>query len=273
MSNKIIAILVFLLTIAMGCSSQSAEGPSLQKTPEDAQQKLSNFTLAGYEQQGKKKWEVQGDSADIKSNIIELDKITAKTYDEQSDIIVTADKGSVNTSSGEIKLKENVVATTSDGSKMTTDYLDWKAKEEKVTTDAVVFVENETMKTTAKGAVAEPTLKKVKLSEDVVMNVMPATTITCDGPLEFDYANNVAVLNNNVKVVDDKGEVYADKVIAYFTQGSRELDKVIAKGNVRIVKDGDTTYSEEAVYLVKEKRVILKGQPQLVIHPSGEIGF
>jgi LPS export ABC transporter protein LptC len=256
---------------AAGCSGQKAEEAAQSGFVEEAQQNISRFNLAGYQKDGKKKWEIEGDSANIISDVVELNGIVARTYDEQTDVTITADNGAVNKSSNEIKLKDNVIIITSDGSRVVTDHLDWKAKEEKVVTDAVVFVENENMKATGKGAVAEPALKKVRLNQQVVMKLIPATTITCDGSVDVDYANNIAIFNKNVKVIDEKGRVDADRMIAYFNQETRKLDKVIARGNVKITRNGDTTYSEEAVYLASEKRVILKGRPKIMVHPKEEI--
>ena len=44
-----------------------------------------------------------------------------------------------------------------------------------------------------------------------------------------------------------------------------KIEKIIARGNVRVVRGLNTSYSEEAVYSAAEKKLTLSGRPKLVI--------
>ncbi|MBU1147878.1 MAG: LPS export ABC transporter periplasmic protein LptC [Candidatus Omnitrophica bacterium] len=105
----------------------------------------------------------------------------------------------------------------------------------------------------------------VSLQDDVVAKSTDGTTITCDGPLEINYNKNRAAFLNNVKVKDSKGDIFADRIDVYFNDDTRRVRCVVARGNVRIVSDENITYSEKAIYLVDQGRVILPKRSKLVI--------
>ena len=105
----------------------------------------------------------------------------------------------------------------------------------------------------------------VTLQDDVVAKSTDGTTITCDGPLEINYNKNRAAFLNNVKVKDSKGDIFADRIDVYFNDDTRRVRCVVARGNVRIVSGENITYSEKAIYLVNQGRVILPKRSKLVI--------
>ena len=67
------------------------------------------------------------------------------------------------------------------------------------------------MEATGKGLSASPGLRKAQLNEDVSMTVNTEpkkkegrkVTITSDGPMEIDQANNLAVFRDNVVAVQE----------------------------------------------------------------------
>ena len=77
-------------------------------------------------------------------------------------------------------------------------------------------------------------------------------------------------LVNDVVITQGDTKMEADKVKAFYDQKSKELVKIIASGNVKIFKDDpDPTKkvrstSQEAVFFNKDRKVILKGNPQLI---------
>ncbi|MBU4457629.1 MAG: hypothetical protein KJ902_02690, partial [Candidatus Omnitrophica bacterium] len=74
-----------------------------------------------------------------------------------------------------------------------------------------------------------------------------------------------ATFQNNVEVKDVEGNIFADRIDVYFNPGSKRVKCVVARGNVRIINGENVTYSEKAIYLVDEGRVILPKRPRLVI--------
>lgn len=268
--NKIILILMLAL-IFSGCAKKEVKvsAPSEEEIAMEGEQKIMYFSLSGYEHGGKKKWEVEGKSADIMADVVNLTEVVAKAYGEEADVTLVADKGIFNRTSNDVHLESNVVATSSEGTKLKTDALEWKNTEERVTTDRFVEVTREDMKTTSIGAEAHPNLKEVEFKKDVkVTTGKPETIITCDGPMEVNYGKNFAVFNNKVKVEDERGQLYCDKATAYYDSKTRQITKVVANGNVKIVRGGNWTFSDEAVYLAKDEKVILTGSPKVMIYPE-----
>lgn len=264
-------LILMLVLLFNGCAKKEtrAPEPSEEEVAMEGEQKIMSFSLAGYEEGGKKKWEVEGKSADVMADVVNLTEVEAKTYGEETNVTLVADRGTFNRTSSDVHLESNVVATSTEGTTLTTDVLNWKNNEERVYTDKFVKVTREGMETTSTGAEAHPNLKEVEFKKDVkVVTGKPQTVITCDGPMEVDYGKNFAVFDNKVKVEDERGQLYCDKATAYYDSKMRQITKVVAQGNVKIVRGGSWTFSDEAVYLAKEEKIILTGSPKVVIYPE-----
>ncbi|MFH1779015.1 MAG: LPS export ABC transporter periplasmic protein LptC [Candidatus Omnitrophota bacterium] len=264
-------LILMLVLLFNGCAKKetSAPEPSKEEVAMEGEQKIMSFSLVGYKEGGKKKWEVEGKSADVMADVVNLTEVEAKTYGEEANVTLVADRGTFNRTSSDVHLESNVVATSTEGTTLTTDVLNWKNDEERVYTDKFVKVTRENMETTSTGAEARPNLKEVEFKKDVkVVTGKPQTVITCDGPMEVNYGKNFAVFDNKVKVEDERGQLYCDKATAYYEPKMRQIIKVVAQGNVKLVRGGSWTFSDEAVYLAKEEKVILTGSPKVVIYPE-----
>ncbi|MFH1888699.1 MAG: LPS export ABC transporter periplasmic protein LptC [Candidatus Omnitrophota bacterium] len=264
-----------------------------EQVDQGSDQQIMDFSLASFGDKGKKSWDLAGKSADIFSDVVKLKEVVGNLYGKEEDIVLTADKGDFDKADGKIHLEENVVITTSTGSKLTTDSLDWDRKKQLVTTKDAVNIERGNMVTTASGAYGEPSLKKVSLEKDVTVNINPDNAdkdsvrdvnkkivITCDGPLEIDYDKNVATFNNNVKVNTQDVLIDSDIMDVYFggtgkdasalpkadSAMSSKIDKIVARGNVKITRGENVSYSDEATYDAAQNRIILSGRPKLVIY-------
>ncbi|HEO63924.1 MAG TPA: hypothetical protein ENN78_01495, partial [Candidatus Omnitrophica bacterium] len=111
-------------------------------------------------------------------------------------------------------------------------------------------------------------LSKAVVKKDVKFQAIPQTIVKSDGPLQIDYANNVAVFEDNVHVVDRRGELFCDKLTLYFDQDKKEVTKAQASGNVRLKRGNSCSYSEEAVYDMTAGTISLLGNPKLEIYPK-----
>lgn len=254
-------------------SELKAKGEPADETPaQSVAQKIFSFNLEGYRDNGKKKWELRGAYADILSNVIKLDHVTAKAYGDEGSLTLKAKTGIYDKVTKDIHLEKNVVGKSSDGARLLTDSLDWNQKAECVMTDALVRVEKDNLVSIGKGAVATPALKRVELKRDVIVEIKenPPTIITCDGPLVVDYKKNISILNNNVKISDQKGEIYSDLMKVLFDPKNRKITRVVAIGNVRIQREGNSTYSDRAIYTVRDGKVRLVGKPKIVVFPKGK---
>lgn len=239
--RKIILIFVAALLFS-GCAQkpEKASKVPVDESSAGVDQQVMSFSLAGYEKSGKKKWEVEGKSADILAEVVNLTTVVAKAYGEEVNMTLVADKGVFNRASNDVHFESNVVVTSSDGSVLSTEALDWKNDEEKIRAD-----------------------KAVKITSE-----KPVTTIICDGPMELSYGKNYAEFNNKVKIDDERGQIYCDKAVAYYDSKTRQVTKIVATGNVKIVRGGSWTFSDEAVYLAQEQKVILTGSPKVMIYPE-----
>lgn len=257
----------------------------------ESDQQILQFELSGFGEQGKKTWDVTGSSADIFSDDVKLKDIVAKVYGEEDNMHLTADSGNYDKSKGEVHLQDNVVVTTDSGAKLVTDSLDWYQQTQKVSGKDKVDITRENMKVTGTGIEAEPNLKKVKLNDDIKVDITEASLslapdaakpkvaekkpieITCDGPLNVDYEKQIAIFNKNVKVVQEQGEMYADKMVVFFDAKGKSIDRVECYGNVKIINGENTTQSEQAIYTAKDKKVTLTGRPHLVIYSDSSMNF
>jgi len=282
MKRRLLVILILLVVVcsAVCCAKKKpSPGRDVLKNSEEAAfeapdqgiaQKILSFNLEGYRDNGQKKWELNGACANILSNVIKLDYITAKAYGDDGSLTIKARRGIYDKATKDIDLEKNVVGKASDGTRLITDKLHWDDKTECVTTDSVVRIERENLVSVGKGAVGNPGLKKVELKKDVVVELRdnPPTLITCNGPLVVNYNKNISILNNNVKISDERGEICSDIMKVTFNPGTRKILRVVAIGNVKITREGNSTYSDRAVYSVKDGRVRLIGKPKIIVFPK-----
>ncbi len=274
---KIILILILIAVFVTGCSKK--EKIKEEKASEDSfledesTQKIMTFSISSTADKGKR-WSIEGKTADIiNPDIIELTDVTGKSYVKDTAITVTAKHGRFDRKKNELRLRKNVVATTEDGLHLMTELLNWNANKEVLWTEDFVKVIKDEILTTGYGLTGQVNLEKIELKRKIEIKVEPSTLITCDGPLEIDYRQNVAYLYTNVKIVDKEGELLADKVKVYFSPDENKITKAIASGNVRIKRDENETYSMKATYYVDEKKVILTGKPKLIVYSKKDEKF
>lgn len=260
------------------------------------QQQINDFSLAGYGEKGKKSWDVSGKSADILDNVVKMNQVEGNMYGEKDNIKLTSDKGDFDKAEGKVHLQDNVVITTTSGAKLTTDSLDWDRKAQVVTTKDQVNIDRDGIKVKAIGAKGQTDLKTVALEKDVRLDIdqkskepegkLSKIVITCDGPLEIDYEKNVAVFKNNVKVERPDSVIYSDRMDVFFIPGKQskseakkedssqgmmsgsKIDRIVASGNVRVIRGENTSFSQEAVYSAADQKLTLSGRPKLVIYST-----
>lgn len=266
----------------------------------ESDQQISDFSLAGYGERGKKTWDLAGKSADIYTDVVKLNEVVGNLYGKEENIKLTADRGDFNKTDGKVHLEQNVVITTSSGTKLNTDTLDWDRKNQFVSTKDTVNIQRENITIVAVGAQGEPNLKKVALEKDVKLDIIPTQqeqskgqgvkekiTITCDGPLQIDYDKSIATFSNNVKVERQDSVMYSDKMDVYFISSGKKkeseggenqafmgnkIDKIVASGNVKVVRGENISYSQEAIYSAADKKLTLTGRPKLVIYSAEALG-
>ncbi|MDD5594863.1 MAG: LPS export ABC transporter periplasmic protein LptC [Candidatus Omnitrophica bacterium] len=301
--KKVFCTSFFLLAIIPCLYAAGQNSPALSQDEMESDQQIGDFSLAGYGEKGKKTWDLFGKEANIFDNVVKLKTLTGNLYGAQS-VKLTADKGDFDKVSGKIHVEKNVVLTTAEGARLTTNSLDWDRVNSVISSKDYVNISKDNLFTRAKGAYGETSLNKMSLEKDVLVEIFPQedpknpgvvdqsqkVVIICDGPLEIDYAKNVAVFNNNVKVDREDSQIYSDTMEIYFSSDKNKakvenvdpntpaslfagtsINKIIAKGNVKTVRDKNITYSQEAIYQGEEKKLVLSGRPQLLIYSTGDM--
>ena len=236
------------------------------------QQKIQDFYLSNYKEGGSKKWEVKGKEAVVSGNYVDIDDMKAKYFQDNDTVNIRSDKAKLDKKNMDVCLKDNVYVNSEKGITLHADALNWKQSSNNISTNTRVNIEKEkSIKVDAKGMDANTALSKAKFKKDVKVDLFrkdDVIKINCDGPLEINYDKGVAVFNNNVVVDNVQGKMFAHKVTVYFSSEDKTIAKVIAEGDVKVVRDDNVTFADRAVYSEKKKKIVLEGRPRLVIFPK-----
>ncbi len=284
MLKQFFILAVFFVSVCGNVFCETANvatgGPASSSDP----QQMLDFNIAGYGTGGEKTWEVQGASMDMNGDDINISDITAHLFGKEENMVLTADKGKFDRSNGVMRLTKNVKAVTDSGAKLNTDSLNWSQKEQLVTTDDTVKITKENMSATGKGVTAHSDFKTATFEKDVKLVVdqknksgdsskegladKTRTTITCDGPMTMDYNKQFAVFEKNVRVEGnvEQGVMTADKMTINFNATTKQVEKMVAEGHVKITKGENVSESEGAVFTAADKKLILTGRPKLTFY-------
>ncbi|MDD5137777.1 MAG: LPS export ABC transporter periplasmic protein LptC, partial [Candidatus Omnitrophica bacterium] len=271
-----LALVVFQSAAAFGLAADS----KIASTSEP--QQMEDFNIAGYDGKGEKTWEVEGASMDMAGNDVKISDITAHLYGNEKNkenMVLTADRGQFDRATGKVRLEDNVRAVTDTGAELTTSALDWSQKDQVISSDEKVNISRDNVTAVGEGLEAKSDMKVAKLEKDVVVTMQgksPASsaaaegspegspegaadsqatgpgkmTITCDGPMELDYEHQIATFEKNVQVTGDadQGSMVSDKMTIYFNNQTKQMDRIVAEGHVKIMRDENTSYSDSAVF-------------------------
>lgn len=238
-----------------------------------SEQKIKDFYLTNYTETGSQDWEVRGKEAVICGEFVDILKMDTIYYAKDDVITIQSQKAKLNKKNLNILLKEEVQIENKAGMKLVTDSLSWQRDKNQVTTDDDVKVTNNSAQITAKGLFADTELQIIDFKENVEVLITDEktgeiTVITCTGPLKIKRKQEQAVFKDNVVVKSKQGKLFADKVTVYFDVDQKQLLKVVAKGNVRIIKDENITLSQTAVYFEDGQRLILGSNPRVIYFSS-----
>jgi len=273
----LVVFYVFFVQMQVVVTRKHRAEKAAEKPSEKRPQKVFSFAFTKYTPEGQREVEIEGDSADILSNTVQLMNVMAKAYAEEVPVTVTADRGEYDKKKNKIHLEKNVVATTDDGTRLVTEALDMSPSQHVVETDLPTQVKKDNINVEGTGARAETNLKKVKFQKNVTVVIQNTedkasgpTTITCDGPLVIDYEKNIAHFKDNVVAQDSRGKLTADTMDVYYNRVSRRVAKIVGAGDVVIENpDGNKTFSDSVIYLADEGRIILGGDTE-ALYFNGE---
>lgn len=277
MTKKIFFTIVMVLIVAAIWSHNarkdnktvvSARQAKEKEGIKDVDQKLLSFSIDGRSPKGMKQWHLEGNSAEIIDEAIHLNELKAIAYGDETVINLTSDEGIYNKSMGEVELIGNVYVVSDNGITLETEIAKWSQNTKEIYTDSIVHINSKGMKATGKGGMANSEEKTAMLKKDVTVTMEPSTRVDCDGSLDVSYGDNIAIFHDNVRVVDKDGNLFADKLTVEFDPETKELDRVIAEGNVKVKKGNSYTMSEKAIYTKSTKSAKLLGRPRIIIDPA-----
>ena len=261
------AALFFLAGCSKGALPPTG-GPSSPPGPAaSGRDVISTFQLVGHTDAGRKKWEVQGETADLMAENVDLSPVRATSYG-QTEIHLSAQKGRFNKSSQNIHLAGDVVVTTSDAAELTTQSLNWVESRGEGSTEDWVRVTQPGITALGLGGTGYPKKKRVWLERRITVTLddpKGKTVITCDGPMEVDYGRNKARFWKHVKVVDAKGEICSDRLDVAFDPRTHRMDKAVFWGHVVIDHGEEKARANRVNYWQLVERIQLMGHPKLVL--------
>ena len=216
--------------------------------PDQVKHQVTTFDLEGLADDGSKKWDVKGKSAEsVTEDQVKINDVTASTYGKDAQATITADTGMYDKSKNNVRLEQNVKAVIENNQKSSSELMNLPAVPEdaaKIKTPVDITADNS---------------KKTK------------TVITCDAEVEFNYEKNQGYFNKNVHVVNNEGTIDADTLTVYLDQKTKSVKTIVAEGNVKIQRGENMTYSDKATYIEADKKIVLEGKPKLVIYQEGDV--
>lgn len=234
----------------------------------EVKQKVLTFSIDGKTSNGLKQWHLEGKAAEMIGSEIYLEDLDAIAYGDDYTVKLKSEKGVYNRSKAEVELTGSVRVTSDDGTTLTTDEARWSQETREITTDSLVEIRRENMYAKGKGALANSLERKAILLKDVTVRLEPRTEIFSDGYLEVKFNENTAEFFNNVRVSDKDGKLFSDMLTVYFDPDTRKIARVVAKGNVKLLKGESYTLCDEAVYTDGTSSVKFIGKPRVVIDPN-----
>lgn len=238
-----------------------------------SQQKIKDFYLSNFKDDGTHDWEVRGDDALVYDQYVDIETMEAYYYLEEDTIKITSDKARLNKENMDVHLQDNVNITNKEGATIVTNSLDWQNSKNLIETKDWVKATKDSMEITAKGMSADTQMQEADFKEEVKVSfpdqeTKTPITATCSGPLEIEYSGGKAIFNDDVVVTHIQGKVFSDKSTLYFDSETKAIIKIVSEGNVKIVREGSETFSQRATYFGQEDKLVLEGRPRLIYYPQ-----
>ena len=237
---------IWILGLTSGCSKKEAASKPKKSTPNISQEKepalkqeVYTFKVEGFNKDKKVQWGLEGESARVIADKINIKNLCAVYHGDDITFTIFADSAVYDKKTQDIELKENIVGKTSDGAELITDYAEWNAKSEEITTDSHVVVKRQNITCRGRGLVTRPRLKWVIFKKEVEVDIAPDKKIVCSGPFKLDQEKRTAIFNDDVKITDKENETFADKLTVYLDAKTNKVERVLTEGNVKVVHLGD----------------------------------
>jgi LPS export ABC transporter protein LptC len=162
--KKIDKLLIFLLAAAvlLACEEKEIE----EKLPKDMPKIILEKLCLTETKSGQRLWTLNADRADVYEEIIKVDEVTVRFYDENENeySVLTAPRGELNTRTHNIFVEDSVYVVTNDSTKLHTESLFWLNDSAKILTDAYVrILKRDGTVIEGKGLRTDPRLSRIEI--------------------------------------------------------------------------------------------------------------
>jgi lipopolysaccharide export system protein LptA len=82
--------------------------------------------------------------------------------------------------------------------------------------------------------------------------------------LTADNKNQTATFEGSVVATTGEISIKSDKMIVYYDNSENKVSKIHALGNVTVKKEEQAIFSDEAMYLDNEQKIVFSGNPKAV---------
>ncbi len=166
---------ILLAIVIMGCSEE--QSAPRQKPSDIPSISIDHFQLTET-RQGRRLWVLNAVTADVFTNLIQAETVTIYFYNEQPVpySVLTAHRATLNTSTHDIVVREQVVLVTDDSTRLNTDSLFWRNDSQRIITDSYVrILKPDSTILEGNGLATTPDLKKIEI----------IGTVTGTSPIQF----------------------------------------------------------------------------------------
>jgi lipopolysaccharide export system protein LptA len=111
----------------------------------------------------------------------------------------------------------------------------------------------------------------VASAEEQKIKVKGPINITSDS-LTADNKSHTALFEGKVVAKTAEMTIYSDKMLVFYKEGSGDVTKIEATGNVRLVKDTRIVTAQNATYYADEDKVVFTGDPRAIDGENVVIG-
>lgn len=202
-------------------------------------------------------------------------------------IIITSDFGDIDKTTNKGFLYENVIIRLEEDLKIYTDDLKYLPDEKTINTDGLVTVIGKGMRTTGLGFEISLSESKAWIKNDPEMeidsneggalffsqkkadasnlknktsiakgNVAENIFIRSSGELVFENKKNLATFHDNVRISRGESTIFSDKLSIFFESDIKNVNKLIASGNV-LASDGTKTAKGENLSWDAQKQIAI----------------
>lgn len=234
----------------------------------DEEKKVIVFKDVKYsgEKKGVIDWEMTGKIARkyLDKPVMEMEVIEGK-YKPHADAAVTfrGTKGTMNTDEEQGTVND-VDIVYKNNYKLKSRYMNFDFKKGITYTDAPVDIEGAKLTLKGVGMISNTDQEIVKIEKDVTGFVQ-----TEKGKYRFQsdrftytFKDNMYLLDGRVIMKGEDMDLLCDKL--YLISEGNELERIDAKGKVRLISKGTIAKSEKAVYHLKDDRVVLTEKPKII---------